>query len=638
MRVDLKKFVFLGAEQDKQAFFKKAQEAGIIHFIENDKIEKNPHHSVDDYSKAIKILRGLPPLPQEELDADLAHGLALKIIQSKERLNQLEEELRLNRLEIARIQIYGNFSIEDIRYIEDKSGRVIQYFFGKEGTAHKENLPETLIYVGTEFGLDYFISINTVPVQYPGMGELKIEHSLQALHQRQKTLDREIHEIEARLKGYAKYNQFLHQALVQLLNYQSLDEAQKMTLAPIEGDLFAIQGWVPVNKLEQLGQLVKELNVYHEQIEVESADIIPTHLENEGAGRIGEDLVHIYDTPSPTDKDPSLWVLAWFTFFFAMIIGDAGYGLVFLASALYVKYKYKKFNALGSRVWKLVMILSFSCLLWGLMATSFFGISFSMDSPIRKISLMNWLVEKKAAYHFERKDATYQEWIKKDPELTKAADGRQFLLASQVKEKNGSISYPMYNKFYDQILMELALLVGVIHIIISFIRYLDRNWSGIGWIAFMIGAYLYLPNYLEGTSILNFVFNFGPEAVEWAGIELMIGGLALSMILAIIKNKLYGVLELMNLIQIFADVLSYLRLYALALAGAMVASTINEFSGSVTFVVGAVLFILGHLTNIGLSIMSGVIHGLRLNFLEWYHYSFEGGGKRFNPLRLLKFE
>ncbi|HQI04050.1 MAG TPA: hypothetical protein PL195_02185, partial [bacterium] len=50
-----------------------------------------------------------------------------------------------------------------------------------------------------------------------------------------------------------------------------------------------------------------------------------------------------------------------------------------------------------------------------------------------------------------------------------------------------------------------------------------------------------------------------------------------------------------------------------------------------------IIFVLGHTLNIALCIMGGVIHGLRLNFLEWYRWSFDGGGKRFVPFKdLLK--
>ncbi len=94
----------------------------------------------------------------------------------------------------------------------------------------------------------------------------------------------------------------------------------------------------------------------------------------------------------------------------------------------------------------------------------------------------------------------------------------------------------------------------------------------------------------------------------------------------------------MNVIQIFADIMSYLRLYALGLSGALVVSTLNEFASSMNIVLAALLLIVGHVINLGLCLMGGTIHGLRLNFLEWYHYSFEGGGKAFCPLKKIEIE
>ncbi|HEY5259969.1 MAG TPA: V-type ATP synthase subunit I, partial [Rhabdochlamydiaceae bacterium] len=105
---------------------------------------------------------------------------------------------------------------------------------------------------------------------------------------------------------------------------------------------------------------------------------------------------------------------------------------------------------------------------------------------------------------------------------------------------------------------------------------------------------------------------------------------------ALIQKKWAGFLEIMNLIQIFADVLSYLRLYALALAGAMMASTFNGIGEIMGLFIGIVAMFIGHVVNISMSLMSGVIHGLRLNFLEWYHYCFIGGGRLFKPLKRLK--
>jgi V/A-type H+-transporting ATPase subunit I len=65
---------------------------------------------------------------------------------------------------------------------------------------------------------------------------------------------------------------------------------------------------------------------------------------------------------------------------------------------------------------------------------------------------------------------------------------------------------------------------------------------------------------------------------------------------------------------------------------------VNEIAGSIFFVGGILVIMIGHLVNLALAIMGGVIHGLRLNFLEWYHYSFIGGGKPFKPLEKIDIE
>jgi V/A-type H+-transporting ATPase subunit I len=639
MRIDVKKFLFVGLNKDRSLFFEKAQKAGIIHFIDiNPSASKEVSPEVHDISAAIKILRGLPTTEQEETDEyALADGLASKILQLKHKLDKLAEEQKILNLEITRVEAYGDFSLDDIAYIEKDGQRKIQFFCAKSGFADEANLPENLIYIASEHGLDYFIAINKEPVQYEKMSELQIDRPLGVLQKRLKEVKHETHETERLLKGYAKYNRFLHHALIHKLNVYHLHTAQSYSQMVLDNDLFAIEGWVPQNQLQDLNTLAKEMQVYMEEVAIEPTDRIPTYLENKGIHRVGEDLVHIYDTPSHTDKDPSIWILFFFAFFFAMIIGDAGYGLVFLGIALWIRYKYKIMPAVGRRVWILLLVLCLACITWGSLTTSFFGISIGMESPLRKFSLITWLVEKKAEYHLSHHDEVYKEWVKKIPQLKDAKNGHEFILKGVI-EKDGHPVYAVYNQFSDQIMMEIALLIGVVHIISSFARYLDRNLVGIGWIAFIVGCYLYFPFYLNATSIIHYVLGADKVQAGKDGLYLIIGGVTLAVILGIVKHKLLGVLEIMTVIQIFADAMSYLRLYALGLAGAMVTSIINEFAGALPFVLGAVLFLVGHLTNMALGIMGGIIHGLRLNFLEWYHYSFEGGGKVFNPLRLLKVE
>lgn len=628
MRIDVKKFLFIGVEQDREAFFAKAQEAGVIHFIEGGPATiKNLPDEIGDTLAAIKILRGLPPMEQEEIEEfALADGLVHKILQFRHRMDKLHEEERLVRSDIARVHAFGDFSQDDIAYIEREGNRKIQFYFSKRGVAAETPLPDEVLYVGSEHELDYFVAINKQPTQYPGLVEMRIDLPLGRLEQRQKAIAHELHDTERRLKGYEKYNTFLHQALVHQLNTFYLKSAKNGSTAILDDSLFVTTGWVPVTKINEVEKVVANNKVQMEEIAIEPEDKVPTYLENEGAHRIGEDVMRIYDTPSINDKDPSIWVLVSFAFFFAFIIGDGGYGFIFLAAALYIQYKNKGLRGWKHRFVKLIMILGVSCIGWGLLTNSFFGIEFSQDSPIKKVSVLNWLVEKKAAYHFERKDEVYHSWTKKIPELESAKDPHDFL-------EKGSKTYPsISSEFSSSIMMELALMIGVIHIIISMSRYLTRNWVNLGWILFIIGGYLFCIEYLGATSILNFAFNMDPNGAAPNGHYLMYGGLAIAVVVSIYKHKFLGLLEVMTAVQIFADIMSYLRLYALSLAGSMVTSVMNETASQIPFILAIVLLIFGHIINLTLSIMSGVIHGLRLNFLEWYHYSFEGGGRRFVPL------
>lgn len=634
MRYDVKKVLFVGLEDEREAFFKKAQDLGLVHFIPTSlNREKDVPAEIQSLISAIKIVRGLPTLPQEDYgDHALADGLVQQILQLSNQLDKLEEEKRTNALEIARIGIFGHFSHDDIKAIEKEGNRKIQFFFAKKGIAEVQKIPEEVLAVGSDHGLDYFVAINKQPQQYEKMVEMKIDHSLDGLQRRSVEIKHDLVEKEHQLKSLAKYNHFLHQALIDRLDQHHLVVAKGHSQDFLEGNLFVVQGWVAENKLPELNTLVEKLKVHTEEIQIEPTDVVPTYLENQGLAKMGEDLVHIYDAPSPTDKDPSLWVLFFFLCFFAIIIGDGGYGLILLAIALYVRYKKPILTKVGRRVLNLVTLLSLFCIGWGLATHSFFGISLNPENPVHKYAPITWLIEKKAAYHIQHQDAVYQEWVKKFPQLNGVTDPHEFLVKG-VSVVKGKKNYEIISKFTDNIMLEFALLIGMIHISISLIRYGRRNWTSVGWLLFIIGGYLYFPFYLDATSMLHFLMHIDKVQAAQTGIYLLGIGVSLAVIVAIIRDKFFGVFEVMNGIQIFSDVLSYLRLYALGLAGAIMASVINEMSESMTFVLAVFVLVVGHIVNITLSIMSGVIHGLRLNFIEWYHYSFEGGGKMFNPLR-----
>ncbi len=637
MRVDVKKFLFIGLDRDRERFFGKAQKTGIIHFIEPTKAAyKQTPEVIERILTAIKVVRGLPTGEQEELYRfDQTDFIVDQIISLHEDVERCEEEERILKMEISRIQVFGDFDVQDLDYLEAEGGRNIQFYCAGHGTAEEHADTTELIHVGSESGLDYFVGVHTEPKRYQGLIEMKIEKSLSQLKERLATVYQQQAVSEEALKVYAKYYNFLHESLKVELNAYNLDHAQIQADTDLDDTLFSVEGWVPKNKRKALHGLLEEMPVHAEEVAIEDQDAIPTYLENEGAHRIGEDLVHIYDTPGHTDKDPSMWVLCFFALFFSIIVGDGGYGLVFLAVALYLRKKFSKAPDAGRRVINLVTILAVSCIGWGLLTNSFFGVKIAPDHPARSVSLVNWLAHKKAEYHLSHDDGVIQAWQEKYPDLAQAQTSEQVL--SQAKPmKAGGFEFEILDKFSDQILLEIALFIGIVHVTLSFMRYLGRNWAGIGWILFLAGAFLYFPDYLGAITWVQYVGGVDVKAAAEVGIDLIGIGLPTAVVLSLIQNRLLGLIEITNAIQVFGDILSYLRLYALGLASAIVSVTVNEMAMGLPVVLGAILVIVGHSINMVLAIAGGVIHGLRLNFLEWYHYSFEGGGRLFKPLKRLK--
>lgn len=638
MIIDLEKYLFIGAKEDLREFFLKAQEEGFIEFISpKNKKQVDLPKEAKNLIEAIKILRKLPvKTPYTGVgDLTFAHEIVERILGLKNEIDKLSEEKRFLEAEISRVAPFGEFSFEDIAFIEKLGKRKIQFFCMKTNKRRKFKLPEEVIYIGTDYDLDYFIAINKELKSYPEMIEMRFEQSLDELKSYLAFVSESLHQIEAELKGFAGYIPFLKEALLEHLDKHFLLATKKEVNFPIEGSLFSVEGWVPKNKTAKLVPLVEGFAVHVEPILIEKEDRVPTYMQNKGVNRLGEDLVKIYDIPAPVDKDPSGWVFWAFALFFAMIIADAGYGLIYLAIAAFLKYKLPDLKGGAKRLFKIFVILATACIIWGVATTSIFGIHFNPEGKFAKTSLIQYLAVKKANYHLEEKDEVYQDWVKRYPALAQAKSGSEFL-DSAVDDEKGEPVYKMHEEFGDNVLLEISLLVGVIHISLGLLRYLFKNWAHLGWVIFLVGAYLYFPRVLDTTSFTQYLFFVSKSSASTYGIQLLYVGLSLAIILALVQRGFKGASEITNVIRVTADVLSYLRLYALALAGAIMARTFNGLGIEIGLVIGFIVILFGHTINILLSTMAGVIHGLRLNFIEWYHHCFEGGGKLFNPLRKLK--
>ena len=631
MIIPCEKVLFIGTTEDLVQFLENAQKIGQLQFQSIDgKKMFTISNAAEDALHSLRILRRQVPVDQLKNDVVPRYELVEKIIYLQDRYDRIVEAQKILQQEIQRIEPFGNIDLETVHAISEKSLHKVQFFF-KKG---KKNLPEelfkSLVYINTDCSIDYFMHIGPDPLKADGLTEMVMEYSLNSLKERYQNLQKEEVRIQTELKEMAHYKEILEEYLEELLDHDDLRNTRSQAQNILGSALFAIEAWTPAGK-EDWKEALKGLNVHMEHVRIRTDETVPTFMENAGYRKVGEDLVKVYDVPSIEDKDPSLWVLIFFSLFFAMIVADAGYGSLFLIASLIGNTLFRKAQGLIKRLLKLSLILSSACVVWGVLTASYFGMQLSPENPLSKNSLIYQVSKKKILYQIEKKGSVYNDWIKEYPQLKGETSPEAFLLRG-VKIKDGKVQYELSEDLFLGNLLEFSLLIGTLHIILSLIRGSRKNFGSMGWVLFAVGAFLYFPTYMGVSTLLNELGIISEENAAIYGLQFIGIGIAFATIVALFKRKLSGIFEITHAVQIFADVISYVRLYALGLTGVILASTSNKFAEDLGYAVGLFILLFGHGLNIMVALMSGTIHGLRLNFLEWYRHCFEGGGKLFTPL------
>jgi V/A-type H+-transporting ATPase subunit I len=631
MIIPCEKVLFIGTSVDLVKFLENAQKIGQLQFqsIEGKKMHVMSN-AVEDTLHALRILRRQVPTDQLKNDVVPRYELVEKIIYLQDRYDRVVEAEKVLDHEIHRIKPFGNVDLDIVAQIAEESHHIVQFFSKKGKKKLPQEILDKLIYVNTDGTIEYFMYIGIDPIKTDGLIEMHMEYSLNSLKERYQNLQKEELRIQTELKEMAHYKEILEEYLEELLDHDDIRHTRTQAMNILGSTLFAIEAWTPAGK-EEWKEALKGVNVHMEHVRIRPDEIVPTFMENAGYRKVGEDLVKVYDVPSIEDKDPSLWVLVFFTLFFAMIVADAGYGLLFLSGSLVLNYIYRKSQGLVKRLLKLSLILSSACVVWGFLTASYFGMQLSPENPLSRSSLIYHVSKKKIDYQIEKKGNTYKEWIKDYPQLASETSSEAFLNRG-VKIKDGKVQYELAEDLFLANLLEFSLLIGTLHIILSLLRGARKNYGSIGWVLFAIGAFLYFPTYMGTPTLLNELGIISEENAAIFGLQFIGIGVAFATIMAIIKKKVSGIFELTHAVQIFADVISYVRLYALGLTGVILASTSNKFAEDLGYAVGLFILLFGHGLNIMVALMSGTIHGLRLNFLEWYRHCFEGGGKLFTPL------
>lgn len=654
MRIDVAKVLLIGSLQAKKRLFEACQNASLAQFCSPQEVTLPLDSHWSALTQALRFLKkrrtksavaGQGPIEGEDRFASLeeAASFANKVCH----LVQREQELRAKKRELEKemdyLRVFGEFRLASLDQLVERSHLTRHFVFyheRSEAFIEEELGPQAILYpVHQSDGLTYALLFAPSDLAWPkDLERFDLRRDLHALRAELSHVTSTLTQIYGELdESDAAYGE-LSEMVITLYNRRLRKEAHLHTQSLTQGT-FYVTAWVAKSNLERLEEITATDQVYWEVIAPEEGETVPTHLENEGMARVGQDLVEVYDTPSTQDADPSLWVLCSFALFFAMIIGDGGYGLLFLLGAFWMRHKIADLKqAFVHRFSQLFTLLAGSCLIWGILTHSFFGIEFGYDHPLRRISLLHQLSLQKLSYHLvhaQEGDAVGQEILK---ELSFAAPSTTMQALDVAKLSLDQNGRDLLGKLGNEVLTELAIFIGLIHLSLSMLRTVRSQWANSGWILFMVGGYLYCASYLDAIIGPHYLLGFDPAMTSLIGGYIALAGLLLSVTLAVCQRGVSGFMELVQVIQVFSDLLSYLRLYALALAGGLLSSTFNGFIGVLPYGLGFLAAFAGHGINIILGIMGGVIHGLRLNFLEWYHYSFEGGGKSLRPLRRIERE
>ena len=548
------KYIFIGLQKEIQAFLVQAQTLGIIEFIIPKTKDSIMSDRVSNLLRAINILEKQPrvdviPLQRKNLEEKI-----IVILNTQEAFEKTCELYQAIVHTINQTAPLGDFSLDDIKEITHKTGKKIQFFQVKKSLV--TTIPETWLYIGRDAGIYYYMSISETTTP-PGVIEIELKHSLSMLHSEKKRLHNLQNQLEKSLQESAAYLHSLEMYLLEQINQMHFEEVQHHSNKLLDNHLFALLGWIPENYIETIKNEFEKTNVYIERISTTATDRVPTYMNNTDIAKLGEDLVHVYDIPSACDVDPSLWVFWFFVIFFSMIVADAGYGLVFLIGSIVAKKYCKNTNTTKERYFRLFRYLSIGCIVWGIAIGSYFGISISPKHPLKTGSISYYLAKQKGAYHLKKRDLNYQKWVQKYPEVSMKSSGEVLAFESN---RDGKKSYPILTELENSVLLEIALLVGVIHISLSLLRYARRHLPNFGWCITILGGYLYCAQFLHATSLV-YVLGIIPETLaKQMGLQLLLFGSAITLILAFIQHRIKGLFEIVHGVQIFADILSYLRL------------------------------------------------------------------------------
>lgn len=584
MIVKMKRVILITQEKDANYLLERIRRLGLLH-IEHLTLPKGER--LDYLNSQIALLKQAVSLLESECNKGIAislketkeslASLARHVIDLHKRYLQLKEYSLSLALKIESIKEWGDFEPKEMERLKDKGIIARLYKLSDEQikALPKGAYLEKLSRQG---------KINNCLVLAQAETDIPFKHieypkgSLSKMQARLSENNRALEKIREEFLKYTAYLNAFRGALKELIKESEFFEA--LLGMPQEGGISYIKGYVPFDAVDILKKVSKEEGWGFLITDPSEEDNVPTLVRNPKWVSIIEPVFKMIEVvPGYRELDISLWFLIFFSIFFGILIGDAGYGGVYLLITLLAQKRLKGKFKDGS-IFILLYLLSGCAIAWGALTATFFG----------------------------------QEWL---PLWVKP------VLPALRNDRN---------------MQTFCFFLGALHLsiahcwraIIKFpaLAFLsDIGWSLILWTVFFIartlvlGASLpgfYLALLIPGVILVVFFSNPQKNILKSFG-----GGL--------------GAL-LLNIMNNFTDVISYIRLFAVGLATLAVADAFNNMAIGIGFnslfsgVLTSLILFVGHALNIILGPLSILVHGVRLNVLEFCsHLDIKWSGFNYKP-------
>ncbi|AJW72920.1 V-type ATP synthase subunit I [Borrelia hermsii] len=608
MIVKMNKVLILTLLKYKRESLEILRELGVVHINFCNKVSESLERVVEERG----ILRQALSLLGDDSEVKILSSsnenfldVARSIVSLGSEIKDLKDmqQSLLHKRDI--ISCWGYFPLELINKLRE-SNIYVQFF--KSGIGEYKKLlafSETKVTLINNYkGTAYFVAINDSKQIVDTAEEYEFEFDLDFIENKLKVIGEILNQKLTQLSILNKYGDVLRDKIKEY--DQIVEFEQVMTDMDVERDNFVyITGFIPEDKQEDIKNATLNGEFVVQFAEPDADDVVPTYIKRRGIAKLAKPIFNVLDTiPGYKERDVSCIFMLFFFVFFGMIIGDAAYGVIFLLiGILFSLSNIIKGKPLTS-IHALIFYLSTSAIIYGSMTGTWFGSStFFLDLfPILKSLKLEYLTGRSGMQNIM--------FICFTIGVLQISLAHMWNFIQKVKEK------------------------PYIHSI-----------AQIGWLIVIPGLYYLALNLILGRDrfpMHSIVLNMIYVGVMLVFIFEKQDG---SNFFICVLKSFGGIIEqFLATVSGFADIISYIRLFAVGLAGLAISDSFNSMSASLLkssniglIISGIIVILFGHILNITLSLLSVVVHGVRLNMLEFSnHLGQEWNGYSYRPFRKIK--